>query len=183
MGQLWKRHKVYAAWDYDIEEEDLNEYSKKGWQLLNGGCFTSTFEKDNTVRYMYQLDYNNKIENMFRYKDTFEEQGWIYINSTFNGWHYFRKPYKEGMSEDEYKIYTDKESLREMQKRWIRIANIVSILNCVIIIMYVLHFIENRDFSWLMGILMYGLILIMFRLGVRKLNKKLEAKSRRFRNI
>ena len=28
-------HKVYTAWNYEKEIEDLNAQSEKGWQLIN----------------------------------------------------------------------------------------------------------------------------------------------------
>ena len=93
MGKQYKRSfKVYSAWNYQREIEDLNRASEQGWQLVKGGCFHSVFEKNPNVQYRYQLDYR-RIDNMGRYIETFREQGWEYVNSVFNGWHYFRKLY------------------------------------------------------------------------------------------
>ncbi len=100
-----RSYRIYAAWDYTKEIEDLNKESENGWQLIKGGCFHSVFERDEGVVYRYQLDYNDKIDNRMRYIETFNEQGWEYINSTFNGWHYFRKIYVPGTDEREYDIY------------------------------------------------------------------------------
>ena len=91
MGNLIRSYKMYPVWEYEEEERDLNEASKKGIQLVKGGCFHSVFKKDDSVNYYYQLDYNLGIKDVERYRESFEEQGWEYINSTFNGWHYFRK--------------------------------------------------------------------------------------------
>ena len=30
---------AYAAWNYEKEEDRINEESKKGWQLVKGGCY------------------------------------------------------------------------------------------------------------------------------------------------
>ncbi|MBQ6539723.1 MAG: DUF2812 domain-containing protein [Oscillospiraceae bacterium] len=113
--------RVYSAWNYQKEVEDLNRASEQGWQLKKGGCFHSRFVKNPDIRYRYQLDYG-KIDNMGRYIETFREQGWEYINSTFNGWHYFRKLYDPSLPEEDYEIFTDRESLKEMNTRWARIA-------------------------------------------------------------
>ena len=67
------------------EVEDLNKMSDEGWQLVRGGCFQSKFVKNPDIRYRYQLDYQ-KIDDMARYIEIFREQGWEYVNSTFNGW-------------------------------------------------------------------------------------------------
>ena len=119
-------YNVYSAWNYQKEIEDLNAASEQGWQLVRGGCFHSRFVKNPDIRYRYQLDYG-KIEDMGRYIELFREQGWEYINSTFNGWHYFRKLYDPSQPEEEYEIFTDRESLREMNNRWARIALAISI--------------------------------------------------------
>lgn len=107
---------VYSAWDYTREIEDLNKMSENGWQLVKGGLFSNKFKKNADIRYKYQLDYNTKIDDMGRYIETFREQGWEYVNSTFNGWHYFRKLYDA--TSDDYEIYNDSQSLKEMQAKW-----------------------------------------------------------------
>lgn len=119
--------KVYSAWNYGKEIEDLNAASEQGWQLIKGGCFHSRFVKDPDVRFRYQLDYG-KIEDLSRYIETFREQGWEYINSTFNGWHYFRKRYDPSQPEEAYEIFTDRESLQEMNGRWARLALVFSLV-------------------------------------------------------
>ena len=55
---------------------------------------------------------------MGRYIETFREQGWEYVNSTFNGWHYFRKLYDPALPEEAYEIFSDRESLHELNSRW-----------------------------------------------------------------
>lgn len=88
MGKQKISHAAYAAWDYKKEIEDLNKKSQEGWQLVKGGCFKSIYEQNDQVCYRYQLDYNTDIENKVLYLEMFEDQGWEYINSTFNGWHF-----------------------------------------------------------------------------------------------
>ena len=125
---------VYSAWDYTREIEDLNKMSDNGWQLIKGGCFSNRYKKNDSMRYRYQLDFNTNIEDMGRYIETFREQGWEYVNSTFNGWHYFRKHYDQ--AGDDYEIYSDTESLKEMQSKWQKIGTIFSV---VLVIMAILN--------------------------------------------
>lgn len=125
MKKTRNSYKAYAAWEFDREIQDLEEQSKNGWQLIKGGCFHSKFSFDDTVRYRYALDFNQGIEDPARYRETFAEQGWEYINSTFNGWHYFRKAYDPSLPEEEYQIYTDTASQKEMANRWKRVARIL----------------------------------------------------------
>lgn len=119
---------VYAAWDYELELEHLNEMSEKGWQLIQGGCFHTKYEWDDSVVYRYQLDHNMKIENRMRYVETYREQGWEYINSTFNGWHYFRKVYDPKKPAEEYEIYSDRPSREEMAGRLSKLMLILAIV-------------------------------------------------------
>lgn len=69
--QYKKSYKFYTAWNYQRELEDLNKASEKGWQLIQGGSFSSKFKWNPDVRYRYQLDYPGEIEDMGRYIETF----------------------------------------------------------------------------------------------------------------
>ena len=136
-GKTIKTHKFYAAWDYKKEEQDLNEASMNGRQLVYGGMFHSEFLEDKNIRYLYQLDYNPRVKEKERYCEFFEQQKWEYVNSTGNGWHYFRKQYQEGMDPSEYSIYTDKQSLHEMQNKWICLITILFILCILLAVIYI----------------------------------------------
>lgn len=126
MGKKYKNvYKAYFAWDYERELEELDSMSGKGWQLVKGGCFHSRFVKNTEERYRYQLDYRPDIEDMGRYLETFREQGWEYVNSTYNGWRYFRKAYDPELPEEEYQIFTDRSSMLEMNRRWLKLARVL----------------------------------------------------------
>lgn len=118
-------YKAYFAWDYEQELEELDRMSRQGWQLVKGGCFHSRFRWEPERRYRYQLDYRPGIDDMDRYLETFREQGWEYVNSTYNGWRYFRKAYDPALPEEEYEIFTDRSSLTEMTRRWVILARVL----------------------------------------------------------
>lgn len=124
--------RAYFAWDYEQELEELNRMSEQGWQLVKGGCFHSRFVKNTELRYRYQLDYRPDVEDMGRYLETFREQGWEYVNSTYNGWRYFRKIYDPTLPEEEYQIFTDCSSLGEMTRR---LRNLALVLMSVALLM------------------------------------------------
>ena len=129
MGKKTKTtFKTYAAWDFLREAEEYNAMSEKGWQLVEGGCFHQKYEFDDSVVYRYQLDFNNKIQNMAQYDEIFRDSGWERVNSTFNGWHIFRKAYDPSLPDDEYQIYTDNQSRIEMLNRWRSIFVIITML-------------------------------------------------------
>lgn len=163
-----KSYAVYAAWDYEKEIEKLNRESQAGWQLEKGGCFHSVFYRDEEIRYVYQLDYTPQLEDKERYIELFEEMGWEYVNSTFNGWNYFRKPYREGMAQEETQIYTDRQSLYEMQSRYIRMMNIFTavygFLSCIML--------YNAITDVSVGIVMelLALLIMTFMFGMARFN-------------
>ena len=142
MGREYRHSfKIYSAWNYEKEVEDLNRASEEGWQLVRGYGLHSKFVKNPDVRYRYQLDYG-KIDDIGRYIETFREQGWEYVNSTFNGWHYFRKLYDPSLPEEAYEIFTDRESMLEMNRRWVRLALVISIIIGILAVFYLIQVIR-----------------------------------------
>jgi len=153
--QYKRRYGVYSAWNYGKEIEDLNRASDEGWQLVRGGCFSSKFVKNPDVRYRYQLDYG-KIEDMGRYIETFREQGWEYVNSIFNGWHYFRKLYDPSRPAEEYEIFTDRESLQEMNRRWARLALVIAASVGVLALIWTVWMLWRPSLPVLIQLLMFA---------------------------
>lgn len=160
-------HKVYGVWEYEKEIEDLNKRSIEGWQLEKGGCFHSVFIRNENIRYIYQLDYAPRLDDKERYTSFFEEQGWEYLNSTFNGWHYFRKEYHEGMAEEEMEIYSDKESLMEMQGRFERLMRVCAVICSVMAVAYTVLTIRSggnislllETVCFYLGVMVFGIAL------------------------
>ena len=157
--------RAYAAWNYEKEIEDLNRASEEGWQLVKGGCFHSRFIKNPSVRYRYQLDYG-KIEDLPRYMETFREQGWEYVNSTFNGWHYLRKLYDPSLPEEEYEIFTDRQSLQEMTHRWATLAGIIGILLGLNAIVHLIRMVRTPSLPILAQLLLFAVESLVLLRGV-----------------
>lgn len=170
-------YKIYTAWNYKEEITDLNNASKEGWQLIKGGCFHSKFKKNETIQYRYQLDYPGTIEDMNRYIETYREQGWEYVNSTFNGWHYFRKIYDPSLPEEEYEIFTDTASLKEMNRNWTKLASVLSVLFGLYTLSLLLLQIFYPTLPHLIHLAAYGFILVLFLRGIL-IMKNTEKKER-----
>ncbi len=173
---------IYAAWEYAREVEALNKQSDKGWQLTKGGLFSNKFKFNNSLKYRYQLDYNTNIEDLGRYIETFREQGWEYVNSTWNGWHYFRKLYDPSLPESEYEIYNDSDSLNEMQGRWGKAALCILGLLCVAAIMMTILLL--RSFRLPSLLILIGLLfeIIVIGRGTYCMRKSQKANGKK-RNI
>ena len=170
--------KAYAAWNYEKEVEDLNEASEKGWQLIKGGCFSTRFVKEPGVRYRYQLDYR-RIEDMGRYIETFQEQGWEYVNSTFNGWHYFRKLYDPALPEEAYEIFTDRESMKEMNGCWARLALGIGIILALFAVFYAVRMISRPNLPTLLYVLVFAIECVVLLRGCAIMRSESASRSRR----
>ena len=175
-----KVFRAFFAWNYLSEIESLNKASEEGWQLIKGGCYHSKFVEDHNVRFRYQLDYQRNIPEMGRYIEMFREQGWEYINSTFNGWHYFRKLYDPSLPEEAYEIFTDRESINEMTGRFSRIATTISIILGLGAIVYAVDMFRKPKLPTLLMLLVLLIecgVLLRGALVIKKSDRKRSAKD------
>lgn len=171
--------RIYTAWSYQKEIEDLNKASEQGWQLIRGGCFSSKYKWNPDVRYRYQMDYPGKVEDMGRYIEIYREQGWEYISSTFNGWHYFRKAYDPALPDAQYEIFTDRSSLEEMKNRWIKLAICLSVLVAVFTAFQLIMYAKTPTLPELIRLVTFGVLLVFFIYGI--INMKNSERGKRAR--
>lgn len=176
-------HRVYTAWNYQKEIEDLNKASEQGWQLIKGGCFSSKYKWNPDVRYRYQIDYPGKVEDMGRYIETFREQGWEYINATFNGWHYFRKAYDAALPDEQYEIFTDRSSLEEMKNRWAKLVTGLSVLIAVFTAIQMILYFLTPTLPALLRIVTFGVMLAVFIHGIMAMKNPERRKSARWDSV
>lgn len=156
MSKMYKKKfHIYSAWNYQGAIEDLNRASENGWQLTKAGTFIDKFMFNPDVRYRYQLDFQ-KVDDMGRYIETFREQGWEYVSSTFHGWHYFRKLYNPSLSDESYEIYPDEESIKEMNHRWAKFALIISMLLLAVSAFYGVYMVLKPKWPTLIILCMFA---------------------------
>ncbi len=183
MGKYKTRVRLYAAWNYQREIDDLNAMSEKGWQLVKGGLFSSRFKKDDSIKYRYQLDYQSKIEDKPRYVESFREFGWEHINSTFNGWHYFRKPYDSSLPEEEYEIFSDRASLREMNNRWAKLAIALTVFASLVFALELVLMILHPMLPTLLMLIAYAVMTAVFIRGIIVMKNPDRSKNSRFDRV
>lgn len=172
MARQYKRFfHMYFAWDYPRELEELDRQSKQGWQLIRVGFFAGRYKKNPDVRYRYQIDFSGKVEDLGRYIETFREQGWEYINTTFNGWSYFRKPWDPSLPEEQYEIFTDQSSLREMTLRWIRFMAVLLAIVAVFLAIYTVRLVWMPNLPNLTRFLIFLLETAVIAYGIRRMVK------------
>ncbi len=170
-------HKLFFAWNYEKEENYINEQSKAGWQIVKGGCFSSTYVHDPDSRYITRLDFNPEILKdagaRERYVQPFEDMGWEHLNTTFNGWSFFRKKYVPGTPEEDYIIYTDRDSLHSMLRRICSLMAVLRILVAIAaVILLILSVTADNPSYWIELIIYIGLF-IFISLGVSKIKARM----------
>ena len=121
---------IFDASAFDEELGFLNEMSEKGWQLsdMDMRWFSQKYVWDDSVVYRYAIDYQDLSVGEFKqYRAEFEDQGWSFVTHR-GSWYFFRKPYDPGLLEDEYLIYTDDHSFRDMKRSINMAVNIFGIM-------------------------------------------------------
>lgn len=179
MKNTKKMRKLYAAWDYELELAELDFQSTQGWQLQEGKLFSRVYEKDDSKVYRHQLDYNGTSDTA--YYEMFAEQGWEYVNSTINGWNYFRKEVKGEFEESDYCIYTDVDSKEGMNKRFLRVMVLVFLAGILANMQHLFHFIATPKIAnspVLFVYMIYGFFFLKALLGLRRSAKGQKPKYR-----
>lgn len=175
--QIKKSYAVYAAWNVDKEEMALDQQSRNGWQLIKGGCFHTAYQKDTTCQYRHKIDYNpdaigSKTEKE-RYVGFFESQGWECINSTYNGWNYFKKKYDPTLPAGEYEIYSDQASYNEMVTRWLRLGRALQFMEGILGLVCLYDVIFARQYSDILPVILAAAIVVWLQCGMQKMKERM----------
>lgn len=112
--------KLFHSFDASAFDEELgllNEMSEKGWQLSAMGLITQKYVWDDSAVYRYAIDHQDELSagEFKQYRAEFEDQGWAYVTKN-GGWYVFRRLYDPALPEDEYLIYSDEPSFRDMKR-------------------------------------------------------------------
>lgn len=123
-----KRHSLFTVWEFDAAAEEFTRMSEQGWHVTKAGFYTQTYLYNPALKYRYQIDYNDWIEDSARYYESFADAGWIPVECRINGWNVFAKAYAEGQPEEAYMIYTDGQSRAQMYRRARRFVGLALIV-------------------------------------------------------
>lgn len=174
--QIKKSFKGYMAWDVDKEELALDQKSQSGWQLIKGGCFHSVFQRDESCQYRHKIDYNPDVHKSEaereRYVGFFESQDWEYINSTYNGWNYFKKKYDPMLPAGEYEIYSDQASYQDMIVRWLRLGRALQFLEGIMGAACLYHVIFEQQYVDMVPAALAIVIVLWLQCGICKMKEK-----------
>ncbi|GLX70328.1 DUF2812 domain-containing protein [Paenibacillus glycanilyticus] len=178
--KLIKRRRLIMSWNYEKEEQWLNDLSREGLHFKKAGKFSSSFfARDESVRYTYRLDYQTGqargSAKFQEYVDLYQGAGWEYVSSYGSLWHYFRREWQPG---EEPQLYTDRESLIQFYKRLQRVMGIMLLANLVLMLT---NMINLRSFFtdrlWAVGVPLIVLYLCLFAVlgyGLWRMQKKVK---------
>ena len=116
--------------DFEKEEEWLNNMAAKGWNLVYSNAPKYTFEEGIPGEYIYRLalpEHGRNHPETISYIRFMEETGAEHVSTLPNGWIYFRK---KAANNDDFEIFTDTDSRIRHFKRMARIMGWCALL-CV----------------------------------------------------
>ncbi|WP_201008499.1 DUF2812 domain-containing protein [Paenibacillus glycanilyticus] len=179
--KLIKRRRLTMSWNFEKEEQWLNEMSRDGLHFKKASMASSFFAKDESVRYTYRLDYQTGQKlgssKFQEYIDLYQDAGWEYVSSYGSLWHYFRREWQPG---EEPRLYTDRDSLIQLYKRLQGVMAVMMLVNLVIMLANMVNlrnfFSGNR--LWTIGLPVTVLYLLLFGVlgyGCWRMQKKVNA--------
>ena len=155
-----KEFKYFNIFQYEKEQDYLNEMHKKGWKLTKiGGVGMYHFEECVPEDVVYQLDYNQEgRKNKEEYVGMFADCGWEYLFE-FAGYSYFRKSKLQMDGEEE--IFCDKQSKYEMMDRVYkgRLIPLLILFCAVLLPQFILNMFVYKN---VVMAIVYGLILALY---------------------
>lgn len=159
--------KWFDITQHEEEQEYLREMHRNGWKLQKVTWAFYTFVQCEPEDVVYQLDYNQSIENKADYLQMFYDCGWEYIQDVM-GYSYFRKPTAE-MAENEAGIFCDHESRMAMWDRVLkgRVRMLLIMLVCVIIPQLIMQSHNNSPGGAFFYGLFIGLLLVYLVILIR----------------
>ena len=163
-------HKLFWAWQFEEEEEWLNNMALDGWVLTEVGFCRYVFEPCEKGEYQYKLEYlenSTGSKESLNYINFIEETGAEYVGN-YMRWVYFRKKTADG---EEFDIYSDPASKKKYFDRIVALLKIIAVLNLIVGIGNIIIALLNHTFANSMGVINLLLAAFIYR-GYKKIDKK-----------
>ncbi len=157
-------------YDKDIEEDFLNNMSKRGYELVDFFLGFYTFKKCEPNEYTYRVDLigNKNREELEDYMEILKDSGAILIRR-WGSWATFKK-------RGEFELYTDKDS---QIKLYTQIRNMFGYISVIELVCSLINIIPPCIYKYpyfgnlYVGILL-GLIFLVLIIQVFKCNRKIK---------
>ena len=113
-----RKFKWIPAWKLEEEEVWLRQMNLNGYKLLSTFCPFYTFQKCESIDYIYKIGYKAlKSNELNDYLLLYSDLGWEYVTTHF-GWRFFRCKASQCQTSE---IYTDSDSKAQVFKEFSRI--------------------------------------------------------------
>ena len=143
-------YKVFWVWNFEKEEDWLNEMAMNGWALVSVGFCRYTFERCEPGEYIFRLEMRGGDPG---YTDFVTSTGAEYIGRVFQ-WIYFRRRAEYGS----FDIFSDIDSRVDHLSRIGRVVGLIGLANLFIGLANSLNGSSIGFINLLMAtLLMYGL--------------------------
>lgn len=116
-------HRWWWAWNFDKEEQWLNEMAMEGWALYDTGFCVYHFEKTEPGEYIIRLEMHKRD---YAYESFMEETGAQHVGRQVQ-WAYFRKKASQGS----FDIFSDIDSRISHLDKIIKLFLIIALLNLI----------------------------------------------------
>ena len=117
-------YKWFFVWDFDKEEQWLNEMALAGWALVSVGYCRYTFEASEPGEYTVRLEMHGYDP---QYVDFMSDSGAEYVGRVLQ-WLYFRKKAADGP----FDIFSDIDSRIEHLQKIARVLMIIGFMNIAV---------------------------------------------------
>ena len=173
--------KIFFIWEYEKEEQWLNEKSKEGWQLVKASFRKYQFESGIPNEYTYRLellDKKPKSQESMHYLNFLKETG-IEMVGECKQWVYLRCKTKDGNFEPSNRALYELTHLLKIQEFISKVKNrlvaLIAISICGLLMMDHLGPSNLADFisGFCTGI---GLSLSFFTLAITPFSKRINEK-------
>lgn len=178
--------KFRLYYDKDAETEWLNKMAEKGWAMKRFFAGFYTFEKCEPGKYIYQVDFGDKLYSVSdEYREFMQDAG-VEIVQTWGYWIILRKLASEG----EFQLYTDVDSMIEHYSKIRRMFKGVMIVEIICLFMEIFAaengFSAGYAFAFLIAAIILGMANAVFKTNnvIAELReRKGENASKRFQNV
>lgn len=153
------KFKLYL--DKDTETEWLNEMSAKGWAMTHFFAGFYTFEKCECGKYIYQVDFGEKLFAVSDgYREFMQDTG-VEIVQTWGYWVILRRLATEG----KFELYTDVESSIEHYSKIRKMFKAVAIVELACMLMELMELIVSKNpYMFILVVLPAAFAVALFRM-------------------
>ena len=160
-----EKQRFYIS-EFEQEAAWLAFMHREGWRFTSKEKCYYHFEPCEKEDWCYQLDFKESQSEDEDYIQIYKDYGWEYVLHSGN-WFYFRKKKEEGKEED-FSIFSDKESKIEMCRRIIngQFSKVLPLYAIILVYNYLVFFTNFLQAGGFLGGLIMGIAMAAVLMAV-----------------